>query len=141
MQLIAFIACWMAYLLAVGVGLILCAVTAISPAARTSAKRFAAGLVGSVPGVAVLQLVGLPVVAVIVGLLWALQRALGQPTGVGGIIWGVVVVLGTVGVMALVSLAGFASGWATGVRVFTGIPIGAALRESLVFRLWRRKCR
>src|SRR5579863_6766096 len=112
MQLIAFIACWLTYLLAVGVGLILCAVTAILPAARTSARRFAAGLVGSVPGVAVLQLVGLPVVAVIVGLLWALQRALGQPTGVGGIIWGVVVVLGTVGVLALVSVAGFASGWA-----------------------------
>jgi hypothetical protein len=138
MQLIAFVTCWAAYLIAVGVGLMVCTAMAIAPAVRTSAKRFASGLIGSVPGVAIFQLAALPVVAVIVGLLWALQRALGDLTGVAAIVWGVVVVVGTIGVFALASLCGFVSGWATGVRVIGGIPIGTALRESLAFRLWLR---
>jgi hypothetical protein len=64
MQLIAFVTFWAAFLFAVGVGVAICAVIAIAPVARGSAKRFAAGLIGSAPGVAVFQLVGIPIVAV-----------------------------------------------------------------------------
>lgn len=136
MQLIAFVTCWAAYLIAVAVGLMVCTVIAIAPSERPSAKRFASGLIGSVPGVAIFQLAALPVVAVIVGILWTLQRALGDLTGVAAIVWAVVVVVGTIGVFALASLWGFVSGWAAGLRVIGGTPISTALRESLAFRLW-----
>lgn len=136
MQLIAFLSCWALYLAAIIIGVLICALIGIAPSQRTTAKRFAAGLIGSVPGVAVCQFVALPVVAAIVGLLWTLHRVLGDLTGVGLIIWGVIVVLGTVGLLMGASLLGFQSGWTTGMRLASGVPFGAALRESKAFRLW-----
>ena len=93
---------------------------------------------GSFIGTGLLQFFALPLLAVIWAILWVFGKLVGQPHGVGQTVWVVIVVAATFGVFALASILGLISGWGAGATIADGGNAGAAVRDSLVFRLARR---
>ena len=127
--------CWAAYLAAAGIGLALCLVLSLTPPTRRTARRVAGGLVGSVIGTALLQVIALPVIAVFWVILWSTGKLMSEPHGVALVIWITIVAAATFGVFALASLFGLLNGWGIGARVSDGWTVDAAARASVAYRL------
>ena len=78
-------------------------------------------LLGSIPGVFVYQLIGFPL-ALSFLVLGSVALAIAKPDGDAALM---VVVLGTLAIVAIASLAGFWAGW----RVGWGLASGSSVRE------------
>jgi hypothetical protein len=94
---------------------------------RKFAKRIAAGMAGSFPGVFLFQLLSAPL-AVVVLLLFGEIFSVFKPAGGWEDICFIGLFLGTVGLVAVMSLLGFYTGW----RVAWELAAGRSARAFLV---------
>jgi hypothetical protein len=101
-------------------------ILAFSHRRRALAKKIAAGMAGSFPGVFLFQLITAPLVALILLTLVAISH-LGQPPDIIIAVMAPLIVLSIVGIPAVASLLGFYTGW----RVAWELAAGRSAREFL----------
>ena len=95
------------------------ALLAISPSMRALARRIASGMLASFPGVIMYQVFGFPL-ALLYLAISLLVMAFVQP---GDKVTTVVAAVGTLGIAAAASLAGFWSGWRAGWKLAAGSSV------------------
>jgi hypothetical protein len=125
-----------AYLCFGAVALVLAAALAVVPAARTTAKRLAGGVIGSYPGVFVFQALSLPVLMALGLLIWLLNRAFQAGSAVAAAV-GFTEAMLILGVFAAASFAGLVTGWSVGAEVATGMSVRAAVGRTWFVRKLR----
>jgi hypothetical protein len=101
-------------------------ILAFSHRRRALAKKIAAGMAGSFPGVFLFQLISAPLVALILLTIIGISH-LGQPPDIIIAILAPLVVLFIIGIPAVASLLGFYTGW----RVAWELAAGRSAREFL----------
>ena len=99
---------------------------AIPRRTRALAKRIAAGMAGSFPGVFLFQVISAPMVALFL-LMFAAIFAVFRPTGSWEVACFTGLFLGTVGLVAAASLLGFYAGW----RIAWELAAGRSARTFL----------
>ena len=109
---------------------LLAALLALPRRTRRLAKHIAMGMLGSFAGVFAYQVVGGPLVFLLL-LVGGLAVRLLQPASASDVLL-MVVALGTVGLFAAISAYGFYRGWRAGYRVAKGIPPKTALFDDPV---------
>jgi len=126
----AYVIALFCYVCAAGVGLAVCAALAVVPSLRTSVRRIAGGIMGSLPGVFLFQMLSIPLLGIAWMLFWTVSKVIGPLEGTSQIIWNVVVIIAFVGGFAIASVVGFLVGWRIGARIATGISPVEAVRTS-----------
>jgi len=101
-------------------------ILAFSHRRRAFAKKIAAGMAGSFPGVFLFQLIAAPLVALILLTIAGISH-LGQPPDIIIAIFAPLIVLFIIGIPAVASLLGFYTGW----RVAWELAAGRSAREFL----------
>jgi hypothetical protein len=101
-------------------------VLAFSHRRRALAKKIAAGMAGSFPGVFIFQLISAPPVALILVIIAGVSH-FGQPPDVVIAILAPLIVLFIISIPAVASLLGFYTGW----RVAWELAAGRSARELL----------
>jgi hypothetical protein len=105
-------------------------VLALLPAARRFALQTAAGIIGSYPGVLLIQLLSLPVLLACFALFWV--ASLFPMNETVDNVWNLLLVLVIIAWMGLSSLTGFLFGWRVGWHLAAGVPLRSALHSSRV---------
>lgn len=107
------------------------ALLAVPQRTRALAKRIAAGMAGSFPGVFLFQLFSVPIVAFVLlligGIFW-----LFHPRDTGATLLIVSLALLTFGIVAIASLLGFYTGWRVAWELAAGRPARAFLTTDRV---------
>lgn len=101
-------------------------VLAVPPRTRAFAKRVAAGMAGSFPGVFLFQLLTAPLVAFVLLFIGGIFR-LFHPGDAVAVVLIVVLALLTFGIVAAASLLGFHTGWRVGWELAAGRSVRALL--------------
>jgi len=118
---------WEAYVTIAAAAIALLLALSRVRACRSFARRALAGIVGSVPGVLLAQLLSVPLLAVLYAVLWLASRLMGPLEGSAQIAWNLAVIATFLAIPLILSLLGFLLGWRSGVR----LAAGATLREAL----------
>jgi len=125
----AYVMCLAAYFLGACFVWLAALVLAINPRWRPLAKRLAAAMFFSFPGVFLCQLLAAPgLLVLLVGGGW-LSGLIPQANPMG-VLLVMSVVYGVVGVAFFASVLGFVVGWWAGWRLASGQPLGAFIRTN-----------
>ena len=101
-------------------------ILAFSPRTRALAKKIAAGMAGSFPGVFLFQLISAPLVALVLLTIAGISH-FGKPPDIIIAVLAPLIVLFIIGLPAVASLLGFYTGW----RVAWELAAGRSTRELL----------
>jgi len=116
---------WGAYLAAAATGILVCLAASVRAAWRPFAARVAGGIAGSIPGVMILQVLAVPVLALVFALFWVVSRLIGPLDGGAQIAWNVTVIIAFLAIPLILSVMGFIVGWGIGIRMAGGATSNA----------------
>src|SRR5205809_8101439 len=118
----AYILALMVYFAAAYAGWMIAIVLAFSPRTRALAKKIAAGMAGSFPGVFLFQIISAPLVGLVLLAIFGVSHFFRPPDVII-----IVLVLFIIIIPAIASLLGFYTGW----RVAWELAAGRSAREFL----------
>jgi hypothetical protein len=123
----------MLYLVGMVIALVLCAVLLLFPSTRRFALRFAAAVIGSLPGVLLFQFIVAIPLAVLLGMVLA-SYALFHPSDTVQWIIGLPTILVMLVSLLAASLLGCYTGGHIGWRLAALTPLRVAIAEEPIFR-------